>query len=58
LFTEHGQPSAYLVDIDDYEFQNRRIQILDGIAKGERGIQGGRIFIHAEAQGKLTKWFN
>ena len=58
MFTEHGQPSAYLVDIDDYEFQKRRIQILDGIAKGERDIQDGRIFTHPEAQDKLNKWFN
>jgi len=58
LITEHGQPSAYLVDVDDYEFQQRRMQILEGIAKGERDIQDGLTFSHTEAQDKLDKWFD
>ena len=58
LITEHGQPSAYLVDVDDYEFQQRRMQILEGIAKGERDIQDGLTFSHAEAQDKLNKWLD
>ena len=58
LIVEHGQPSAYLVDIDDYEFQKRRMQILEGIAKGERDIQGGHTFIFtdAEAMAGLNRW--
>ena len=58
LITEHGQPSAYLVDVDDYEFQQRRMQILEGIAKGERDILEGKTFTHTEAQEKLSKWFD
>jgi prevent-host-death family protein len=37
LITEHGQPSAYLLDVDDYEFMQKRIAILEGIARGEKG---------------------
>lgn len=58
LITEHGQPSAYLVDVEDYEFQQRRMQILEGIARGERDIQEGRTCTHAEAKVKLDKWFD
>jgi prevent-host-death family protein len=58
LITEHGQPSAYLVDVEDYEFQQRRMQILEGIARGERAIQEERTFTHDEAKGKLNKWFD
>ena len=58
LITEHGQPSAYLVDVEDYEFQQRRMQILEGIAKGERDVLEGRTFTNTEAQEKLSKWFN
>ncbi|EMD77425.1 antitoxin of toxin-antitoxin stability system [Vibrio diabolicus E0666] len=36
LITEHGKPSAYLVDVDDYEFMQNRLVILEGIARGER----------------------
>ncbi|EGU0169006.1 type II toxin-antitoxin system Phd/YefM family antitoxin, partial [Vibrio parahaemolyticus] len=34
LITEHGKPSAYLVDVDDYEFMQNRLAILEGIARG------------------------
>ena len=42
LIAEHEQPSAYLVVVDDFEFQQRRMRILEGIARGERDIQEGR----------------
>ncbi|HBK6034801.1 TPA: type II toxin-antitoxin system Phd/YefM family antitoxin, partial [Vibrio alginolyticus] len=29
LITEHGKPSAYLVDVDDYEFMQNRLAILE-----------------------------
>jgi len=41
LITEQGQPSAYLVDIEGYEFQQRRMRILEGIGRGDRDIQEG-----------------
>ncbi|MFK7864828.1 MAG: type II toxin-antitoxin system Phd/YefM family antitoxin [Pseudohongiellaceae bacterium] len=56
LITEHGQPSAYLLDVDDYEMMQNRIRILEGIAKGETAIQEGRVFSHSEAKEKLRKW--
>ncbi len=33
LITEHGKPSAYLVDVEDYEFMQNRLAILEGIAR-------------------------
>ncbi|MBL4572698.1 MAG: type II toxin-antitoxin system Phd/YefM family antitoxin [Gammaproteobacteria bacterium] len=56
LITEHGQPSAYLLDVDDYEMMQNRIKILEGIAKGETAIREGRVLSHAEAEEKLGKW--
>lgn len=56
LITEHGQPSAYLVDVEDYQMLQRRLSLLDGLAKGERDIQTGNIRTHAEAREKLNKW--
>ena len=38
LITEHGQPSAYLVDVDDYEFMQRRLELLEGLSRGERAV--------------------
>ncbi|TNC81380.1 MAG: type II toxin-antitoxin system prevent-host-death family antitoxin [Oleiphilus sp.] len=56
LITEHGQPSAYLVDVDDYELMQDRMRILEGIARGERAVFEGRIYSESEAEEKMSKW--
>jgi prevent-host-death family protein len=56
LITEHGQPSAYLVDVDDYELMQRRLHILEGIARGETAIMENRLYSQSEAKEKLNKW--
>jgi len=56
LITEHGKPSAYLVDVQDYEMMKNRMEILDGIAKGETAILENRIYTQAEAKEKMSKW--
>ncbi|AZL86670.1 MULTISPECIES: type II toxin-antitoxin system Phd/YefM family antitoxin [Vibrionaceae] len=56
LITEHGQPSAYLLDVDDYEFMQKRIAILEGIARGEKAISDNRVVSHEVAKEKMNKW--
>ena len=56
LITEHGRPSAYLLDVDDYELMQNRINILEGIARGETSFHEGRISSHSEAKDKMAKW--
>lgn len=56
LITEHGQPSAYLIDVDDYEMMQNRIGILEGIARGETAILENRTFTHDQAKEKMGKW--
>ncbi len=56
LITEHGKPAAYLVDVDSFEFMQSRMQILEGIARGERAILENRCFSQAEAKKKMKKW--
>ncbi|MEZ9472391.1 type II toxin-antitoxin system Phd/YefM family antitoxin [Vibrio lentus] len=56
LITEHGKPSAYLVDVDDYQFMQNRLAILEGIARGERAISEGKELSHDEAKDKMAKW--
>jgi prevent-host-death family protein len=56
LITEHGQPSAYLVDVQDYEMMQNRMKILDGLAKGETAILENRVYTQAEAKEKMSKW--
>ena len=56
LITEHGIPSAYLVDVSDYEFMQNRLSILEGIARGERALADGKVVSHSEAKDKMSKW--
>ncbi|MDC7233320.1 MAG: type II toxin-antitoxin system Phd/YefM family antitoxin [Spirochaetales bacterium] len=56
LITEHGKPSAYLVDAASYELQEKRIRILEGIAKGERDILEGNTLSEDAAVSRLEKW--
>ena len=58
LITEHGQPSAYLVDVDDYEQMQSRMNILEGIARGEKAVFEGRVFSEAEAEERMSKWLD
>ena len=56
LITEHGKPSAYLVDVDDFESQQNRLRILEGIARGETAIAEGRTIDQADAKLAMAKW--
>lgn len=56
LITEHGKPSAYLLDVADYDTMRQRMAILEGIAIGEAAIQEGRVVDHDAAKQRLSKW--
>lgn len=56
LITEHGRPSAYLLDVDDYEAMQDRLKILEGISRGEIGYLEGRVASHDQAKERMAKW--
>jgi len=56
LITEHGQPSAYLVDVEDFKFIQNRMRILEGIARGERAILENNTYTQEEAKESMRKW--
>lgn len=56
LITEHGVPSAYLVDVETYEAQQRRMGLLEGIARGEKAVEEGRTLSHAQAEKRMERW--
>lgn len=56
MITQHGLPAAYLVDIETFELQERRIAILEGIARGEKALAEGRVMTHEEVEKRLAKW--
>jgi len=56
LITQHGLPSAYLVDVESFESLKGRIKLLEGIARGERAIEDGRTVSHEEAKSRMSRW--
>ena len=56
LITQHGVPSAYLLDVETYETQTRRMNLLEGIARGEKAIEDDRVVSHAQAKRRMARW--
>lgn len=56
LITQHGLPSAYLVDVESFEMLQRRMSLLEGIARGEKAVEEGRVLSHAQARRRMGRW--
>lgn len=56
LITQHGLPSAYLVDVESYDLMQQRMAVLEGIARGEQAIAEGRVVSHTQAKKRLSRW--
>ncbi|MGA2608033.1 MAG: type II toxin-antitoxin system Phd/YefM family antitoxin [Terriglobia bacterium] len=56
LITQHGMPTAYLVDVVSFEALQNRMRLLEGIARGERAVQEGRTSTHLQAKQRLKRW--
>jgi len=56
LITQHGLPSAYLVDVASFERMQERLSVLEGIARGEMAIAEGRVVSHAQAKARMARW--
>lgn len=58
LITRHGVPCAYFVDGETFEALQRRMSLLEGIARGEQARDEGRIVTHAQAKRRMARWLN
>ncbi len=56
LITEHGRSAAVMLDVETYETMLRRLEVLEGIARGERDFAEGRVVTQAEAKKRLSQW--
>jgi prevent-host-death family protein len=56
LITQHGLPSAYLLDVETYESMQRRLAVLEGIARGEMALAEGRVVTHEQAKARMARW--
>jgi len=56
LITQHGLPAAYLVAAETFEALQSRLEILEGIARGEMAIRDKRVLSHEEAKKRMKRW--
>ena len=56
LITQHGKPAAYLVDVKSFESLGKRMELLEGLARGEAAIQEGRVVSHVAAKKRMSRW--
>ena len=56
LITQHGLPSAYLLDVESYLLMQQRMAVLEGIARGEHAVAEGRVATHTQAKKRLARW--
>ncbi|MBA2542069.1 MAG: type II toxin-antitoxin system Phd/YefM family antitoxin [Deltaproteobacteria bacterium] len=56
LITERGRSAAVLLDVESYETMLRQLDLLGGIARGERAILENRVVSHAAARRRLGRW--
>ncbi|MCC6272717.1 MAG: type II toxin-antitoxin system Phd/YefM family antitoxin [Deltaproteobacteria bacterium] len=56
LITEHGRGAAYLLSVSAFHKMQKRMEILESIARGERAVQEGRVLTQAQAKRKLKRW--
>ncbi|MDX1640907.1 MAG: type II toxin-antitoxin system Phd/YefM family antitoxin [Balneolaceae bacterium] len=56
LITEHGKPSAYLVDVDHFEQIQKKLKLLEGLARGEKAFLEDRVVPHEEAKKRMSRW--
>jgi prevent-host-death family protein len=56
LITQHGLPSAYLIDVETYRKTQQRMSLLEGIARGERALDEGRVLSPAQARARMSRW--
>jgi prevent-host-death family protein len=56
MITEHGKPVAYLIDVESFEANQKRMKLLEGLARGEKAFSEGRVRSHAQAKKKMSRW--
>jgi PHD/YefM family antitoxin component YafN of YafNO toxin-antitoxin module len=54
LVQENGV-AVYLVEAKSYEAMRKRLQLLEGLARGEKAIAEGRVVSHSRAKKRMAR---
>ena len=56
MVTEHGHEAAVMVDVDTWNSLQKRLEVLDLVAKGVRGLRAGQITSQEDAKARLARF--
>lgn len=56
LITEHGREAAILMDVTSYRMQERKLELLEGIIRGQKALTEGRTQTHDEVLARTAQW--
>ncbi|MDP0500701.1 MAG: type II toxin-antitoxin system prevent-host-death family antitoxin [Verrucomicrobiota bacterium JB022] len=56
--TEAGRTAAYLVSAAEYQRIEDRLELLEGLARGEQDYREGKVVSNEEAAQRLKRWLD
>jgi prevent-host-death family protein len=56
LVTQKGHSVVMIVDIESFQRQERKLRVLEKIAKGEKEILEGQGIAHSQAKAEVMRW--
>lgn len=56
VITERGTPAAVIVDLEDYERQKEKMELMEAILEGEKDFQEGRVKSLDRLHRETRKW--
>ncbi|HLK58761.1 MAG TPA: type II toxin-antitoxin system Phd/YefM family antitoxin [Chthonomonadaceae bacterium] len=56
VITRQGHSTVVLIDAEAYELQQRRLALMEHIAKGKQDVANGKTYTQEEAEALLDEW--
>jgi prevent-host-death family protein len=56
LITEHGREAAILMDVTSYRMRERKLELLEGIIRGQKAMAEGRTLTQEEVMARTAQW--
>jgi PHD/YefM family antitoxin component YafN of YafNO toxin-antitoxin module len=56
LRVQENGVAAYLVEAKSYEAMQKRLRLLEGLARGEKAIAEGTVVSHSRAKKRMARW--
>ena len=56
LVTQNGHSAVVMMNVESYQSQQRKLRLLEEIAKGEKDVQEGKVLSHGEVKRKMKHW--